>query len=548
MDDSKPSRRRVLLIVTALSVATASAAPAHAETASPIYTVARPQLGCPHGGFLFEPDGPSGSLAVAPTGTLSVSGAGVFTVAPDGRSTCQPAARFSAFVGGGSDYHHGRDDAGDVAFAPDGSLLVADFSDDYGNHVVRVTDSESEVVKGTGGSAFTPFGSEQAYQYATSGTAEHRIAPLRDGSLLIADRHRERVFRVAPDGTVTVAAGTGTPTGAGNGGQATAAGIDPAALAALPDGGYLIADDASDTVRRVGPDGVITKFGTTGAPPIDIAVAPDGSVVVADDNQHVSRLAPDGTFAGLVAGGGASGGGFFGGDGRAATSLKMHPDSVAVDSAGGVYIYDSSPIDGRVRYVPPADPASAVRPGVAISGLSERNGRFAVTYQASESVALRLDAIQAGSPAASATGSGAAGTIALTQPLGAGVDVLTLTVTDANGHATVVTVPVVSGGLSMSLAHRIAFDIGDEEVLENADPVYVVGRCRRQTPSRVSCAMIDTDYKYYENHPHDHCDWIAVLGLRQGLIYQGQAGCRARHLRPPGPSARIVSDYAYPSP
>jgi hypothetical protein len=77
------------------------------------------------------------------------------------------------------------------------------------------------------------------------------VAALPDGGFLIADAAAARVRRVSAGGIITTVAGNGTPGFSGDGGPATAAQIyDPNGLAVLPDGGFLIAD-GDYVVRRL---------------------------------------------------------------------------------------------------------------------------------------------------------------------------------------------------------------------------------------------------------------------------------------------------------
>jgi hypothetical protein len=142
-----------------------------------------------------------------------------------------------------------------------------------------------------------------------AGTAD--IETLPDGGLLIADNGRDLVLKVDASGAMTTVAGGGDSEAEGV--AATAAELSPRGIAALPGGGFLIAD--GNRVRRVGPDGVIRTIAGNGelaepsrAPhgqpatswPIDaedVAVAADGSVLIADEeNSRVDRVAPDGTL------------------------------------------------------------------------------------------------------------------------------------------------------------------------------------------------------------------------------------------------------------
>ncbi|WP_051325180.1 NHL repeat-containing protein [Candidatus Solirubrobacter pratensis] len=84
------------------------------------------------------------------------------------------------------------------------------------------------------------------------------VAAMADGGFVIADFGNHRVLRVWPDGTITTVAGT-TPGLSGDDGPATAAQLSgPIAVAATADGGFVIADANNDRVRRVSPGGTIT--------------------------------------------------------------------------------------------------------------------------------------------------------------------------------------------------------------------------------------------------------------------------------------------------
>ena len=157
---------------------------------------------------------------------------------------------------------------------------------------------------------------------------------LAGGGYLVTDQSNERVRRVGADGTITTVAGNGTAGFSGDGGPATAAQLDtPNGVAATPDGGLLIADSNSHRVRRVAADGTITTVAGTGVPgfsgdngpataaqlnfPDSVAVLPDGGFLIADnDNNRVRRVAADGTIS-TVAGIGTAGAGGDGGPPRA---------------------------------------------------------------------------------------------------------------------------------------------------------------------------------------------------------------------------------------
>ena len=163
------------------------------------------------------------------------------------------------------------------------------------------------------------------------------VAATPDGGFLIADKENSRIRRVAPDGTISTVAGTGTEGYNGDGIAATAAKIaKPEGVAALLDGGFLIADTNNQMIRRVTPLGTIETVAGTGSTgysgdggdatlakldhPRAAVPTPDGGFLIADTgNRVVRRVAPDGTIS-TVAGNGVDGSD---GDGGPATAARL---------------------------------------------------------------------------------------------------------------------------------------------------------------------------------------------------------------------------------
>ncbi len=72
------------------------------------------------------------------------------------------------------------------------------------------------------------------------------------GNTYIADHDNNQVFRVTPDGTLTLVAGNGFAGFSGDGGQAVNASLRaPRGVAVAPDGTVYIADTENDRVRAV---------------------------------------------------------------------------------------------------------------------------------------------------------------------------------------------------------------------------------------------------------------------------------------------------------
>ena len=165
------------------------------------------------------------------------------------------------------------------------------------------------------------------------------------------------MFRVRPDGHRKVVAGRETSR-LGDGGAATAAGLNAAAVAVMPRGGFLVLDldlENGSRVRRVWPDGHISTVagggdinGTwhEGDPATDailgdvqdIAVTPDGGFVFTDGD-YVMRVTPAGRMY-TVAGDGVTQPYYFGNGVPASTLNYSHPGvytgSVSVLRDGGI--------------------------------------------------------------------------------------------------------------------------------------------------------------------------------------------------------------------
>jgi sugar lactone lactonase YvrE len=160
------------------------------------------------------------------------------------------------------------------------------------------------------------------------GLSKH-LGPLAldgGGNLYIADNGTARIIRRAPDGALTLVAGTGRPAATGatptDGGAAVTSDIGAiTGLVVDNDGNLLMADAALLRVRAVAPDGTITTVAgggsvtTGGLAPGTAATAlgfgtVDGIAIdrqhrtyVADARSHaITRFGPDGVAESVVAG------------------------------------------------------------------------------------------------------------------------------------------------------------------------------------------------------------------------------------------------------
>jgi len=193
------------------------------------------------------------------------------------------------------------------------------------------------------------------------------VAVDASGNVYIADTYNHRLRRVTPDGTITTIAGTGVCCDSGDNGPAAVARLAyPAALAVDASGNIYIAE-LSSVVRKIITAGTISLvagteeskfvygFSGDGGPatsaqlnyPQGIAVDGAGNLYIADtDNCRIRQVATNGTIT-TVAGTGSCG---YSGDGGLATAAQLsYPFGVAVDSAGLLYIADTS--NSRIREV-----------------------------------------------------------------------------------------------------------------------------------------------------------------------------------------------------
>jgi len=190
---------------------------------------------------------------------------------------------------------------------------------------------------------------------AAAQSLDHPTAAVPDsnGGLYIASYRQNRVYFVAPDGTLSVAAGTSTWGFGGDGGPATDAMLAfPTGLAIDPAGNLYILDSVNFRVRKVTKNGVITTIAGTGVNGFSgdggpaasaqlsslnaIAVDPAGDIYISDGNR-IREITPDGTIHTIIGGGrtpAATGV-------PAASASVSFPAGVAADGNRNIYIVTS---------------------------------------------------------------------------------------------------------------------------------------------------------------------------------------------------------------
>lgn len=197
------------------------------------------------------------------------------------------------------------------------------------------------------------------------------LAADQDGTLYIADRAGQVVFRLLVDGSLSIYAGTGKAGFGGDKGPAAEAQLNlPTGLALDVKHNLFIADQANNRVRRVDHDSQtidtvagsheIYGFSGDGGPaiaarlsfPSGVAVDNRGRLFIADTgNNRVRQVAPDTKLITTIAGIGKPG---FAGDGSPAAGAALFgPYALALDLFGNLLVADAA--NNRIREVHLAD-------------------------------------------------------------------------------------------------------------------------------------------------------------------------------------------------
>jgi hypothetical protein len=340
----------------------------------------------PGGGFTFAEANNNLVRAVSPRGIIAtLAGTGAKGFGGDGGPGNRALLNFS----------HG------VGVLPSRAVVVADT---LNNRIRRIApDGTITTVAGTGASGY---GGDGGPATAARISAPRGVAAQPDGGFLVADSDNRRIRRVDPGGAISTVAGTGVAGSSGDGGPAVAAQLGrPFAVAALPDGGLLIADAFANRVRRVLPNGTIQTVAGNGgrgyggdrgpataatlAAPHSVAPTADGGFLIAEPtNFRVRQVSPAGIITTLAGNGRRGSTGDGGSPGRARID---EPKGVATIPDGGVLIAEAA--GNRVRFIAPPHSRTLA---VALRGerFTARGGRLAFRYAATVRSRLRLDVLR----------------------------------------------------------------------------------------------------------------------------------------------------------
>jgi sugar lactone lactonase YvrE len=229
-----------------------------------------------------------------------------------------------------------------------GNLYLADSS----NHTIRKVTPAGVVttLAGLAGAMGSTDGTGSAARFFfPSGVAVDSA-----GIVYVADANNHTVRKITPAGVVTTLAGLAGVPGSVDGAGSGARFQDPRGVTVDSAGNLYLADSLNHTVRKVTPLGVVTTLaGLAGVPgsndgagsgarfsfPDGITVDSVGNLYLVDTNNHtIRKVSQDGvvtTLAGLAFTFGSA-------DGTGSAARFWSPSGVAIDSAGKVYVADTS--------------------------------------------------------------------------------------------------------------------------------------------------------------------------------------------------------------
>ena len=293
-----------------------------------------------------------GDLYIADTGDnriRKVSNGAITTVAGNGNPLGDNGTATSAELSNPSG----------VAVDSAGELYIADLGN---NRIRKVSNGVITTVAGNGTAGYSGDNGPAtgAQLYGPSGVALDSA-----GNLYIADTSNNRIRKIS-NGVITTVAGGGSVLG--DNGPATSAQLNgPTGVAVDSAGNLYIADTVSSRVREVS-NGVITTVATDWlANPLGVAVDSAGDLFIADTgNERILKISNGATT--IVAGNGTWG---YSGDNGPATSAQLNrPSGIAVDSAGNLFIGDYE--NQRIRKV--SNGVIATAAGNGTPGYSGDNG------------------------------------------------------------------------------------------------------------------------------------------------------------------------------
>jgi hypothetical protein len=243
------------------------------------------------------------------------------------------------------------------------------------------------------------FGSADGTGAAARFRAPDRVAVDSAGNVYVADETNHSIRKITAAGVVTTLAGTSGMPGSADGTGAGARFNHPSGVAVDSAGNVYVADSANSTLRKVTAAGVVTTLaGTAGSPgeadgtgaaarfdhPTGVAVDGNGNLYVADDQSDTIRKI---TSAGVVTTLAGTAGVRGAADGTGAAAQFNAPQGVAVDRTFNVYVADTG--NATIRKVSAAGVVVTLAGAAGMRGSADGSGA-AARFDAPSDVAVDL--------------------------------------------------------------------------------------------------------------------------------------------------------------
>jgi sugar lactone lactonase YvrE len=193
------------------------------------------------------------------------------------------------------------------------------------------------------------------------------IATDTSGNIYISDGPNQRIRKIDTSGIITTIAGDGVEGSSGDGALAVNARLrNPAGLTIDNKGELYVADAGNNRIRKITANGVITTVagngvaGTQGdggqavnaslANPRSVAVNSAGVIYIVDrDSSRIRQVSVGGVITTIAGETSIVGGGYRGDGGPAINALFRLPESIALDASGNLYIADKN--NERIRKI-----------------------------------------------------------------------------------------------------------------------------------------------------------------------------------------------------